>query len=158
MSDADLPGPAGDALRVGDAERNSALEALGEHLGAGRLDLDEYGTRSSAASVARTVGDLRALFVDLPPPYPKLPGTALPARRPASTPSRAAGNFPARPSSDARTRNQRIASVALAASGIISLLLFFVVKNWVVFLLPALIAVIASAAWGSDWKNPRQDG
>lgn len=137
-------------LRIGDTERNSALDALSEHLGKGRIDLDEFGTRSAQVTQARTVADLRALFSDLPPPYPDLPGPpavssyAQPAVRPPAA--------PARPD-DSRTPAQRGAAVLLAASGILSLVLFFVTKTWFVFLIPALIAVATSALWGSGWRN-----
>jgi hypothetical protein len=143
-------GPDPSQIRIGDTERNSALDALSEHLGKGRIDLDEFGTRSAQVTQARTVADLRALFVDLPLPHPTLPGSAAvgglaqPAVPPAATPARPA---------DTRTPAQRGAAVLLAASGIIALLLFFVVKTWLVFLIPALIAVVTSALWGSDWRN-----
>ena len=138
-------------IRIGDAERNSAMDALGEHLSSGRIDLDEFGTRSAQVSQARTVADLRALFVDLPAPHPTLPGPA-PAIRPAT-------DYPAPPSSqydrspDQRTPAQRVAAVALALSGIVSLLLFFVLKTWVVFLIPAVIGVLTSTLWGNNWKG-----
>ncbi|WP_163508766.1 DUF1707 SHOCT-like domain-containing protein [Fodinicola acaciae] len=61
-----------DELRIGDAEREAAIAALGEHLSAGRLTLDEYGTRSAEATSATTRGDLLALFKDLPAPHPTL--------------------------------------------------------------------------------------
>ena len=145
-------GPDPSQLRIGDAERNSAMDALSEHLGKGRIDLDEFGTRSAQITQARTVADLRALFADLPPPHPTLPGGAAPvpgtSNQPAVPPPAAA----ARPD-DPRTPAQRGAAVLLAASGIISLLLFFVVKTWIVFLIPALIAVVTSAVWGSDWRR-----
>jgi len=61
-----------DELRVGHRDREEAVRALGDHFSAGRLNLDEYERRVEQAVSARTVGDLRALFVDLPPPYPTL--------------------------------------------------------------------------------------
>jgi hypothetical protein len=67
-------------LRIGDTERTSALDALGVHLSAGRLDLDEYGERSASVTVARTVRDLQALFTDLPAPHPVPPPHAVPPR------------------------------------------------------------------------------
>ncbi len=149
-----IPSPGQDPsqLRIGDAERNSAMDALSEHLGKGRIDLDEFGTRSAQITQARTVADLRALFSDLPPPHPTLPeppapvvaARAHPGLPPPSAPDRAR---------DGRTPAQRGAAVLLAASGILSLLLFFWLKTWVVFLIPALIAVVTSALWGSDWRN-----
>ena len=71
-----LGGPDPVPMRVGDTERNSALEALGEHLSAGRLDIEEYGERSAKVTVARTTADLTALFTDLPAPHPTLPTSA----------------------------------------------------------------------------------
>ena len=128
------------------------MDALSEHLGKGRIDLDEFGTRSAQVTQARTVADLRALFSDLPPPHPTLPGPA-PVVRPAASSSPAMpGGVPARPD-DTRTPAQRGAAVLLAASGIIALVLFFLGKTWLVFLIPALIAVVTSALWGSDWRN-----
>ncbi|KQT94278.1 hypothetical protein ASG49_05125 [Marmoricola sp. Leaf446] len=53
-------------LRIGDGERESAVAALGEHYAQGRLTKDEYDERSDAAWTARTAGDLRPLFADLP--------------------------------------------------------------------------------------------
>lgn len=60
-------------LRVGDVDRQAALAALGAHLEAGRLDVDEYGDRSAHAAVAVHRADLAALFDDLPAPHPALP-------------------------------------------------------------------------------------
>ncbi len=57
-------------MRVGDAEREAALRALGEHMSAGRLDIEEYGERTARVAAARTRGELAALFDDLPPPRP----------------------------------------------------------------------------------------
>ncbi|MEJ2861368.1 DUF1707 SHOCT-like domain-containing protein [Actinomycetospora flava] len=81
----DLPVPRGRAgLRVGDADRTAALDALGEHLAAGRLDVDEFGDRSARAAVAVYRADLEVLFTDLPSPHPTLPDLpAAPPRREA---------------------------------------------------------------------------
>jgi len=144
-------GPDPSRIRVGDAERNSAIDALGEHLSTGRIDLDEYGERSAQVTQARTVADLRGLFTDLPPPHPKLPDT-LPVLPP---PSATASRYSSPPSGhgEGRTPAQRAAAVAIAVSGILSLLLFFVLKIWVVFLIPGLIAVATSAVWGRGWND-----
>ncbi|MCS7482548.1 DUF1707 domain-containing protein [Umezawaea endophytica] len=60
-------------LRIGIAEREAAIVAIGEHLATGRLEPDEYERRVGAASLARTYADLRPLFADLPPPHPPGP-------------------------------------------------------------------------------------
>ena len=63
--------PAGsDELRVGTREREDAVKVLGDHFAEGRLQVDEYEDRVSQAVEARTRGDLRPLFRDLPAPYP----------------------------------------------------------------------------------------
>jgi Flp pilus assembly protein TadB len=53
-------------LRVGDAERNAAASALGEHFAAGRLDQSEFDDRMEQALRARIGADLDRLFADLP--------------------------------------------------------------------------------------------
>ncbi len=53
-------------LRIGDAERDEAITALAQHFAAGRITQEEYDERSSLALKARTRGQLRPLFADLP--------------------------------------------------------------------------------------------
>ena len=60
--------------RIGDADRDRAVDALQVHLAQGRLDREEFDERLSRALVARTAADLQPLFVDLPDPRP---GTGL---------------------------------------------------------------------------------
>jgi Domain of unknown function (DUF1707) len=79
------------AVRVGDAERNSAAEALGEHFAAGRLDTAELDERLKLAYAARTYADLEPLFTDLPAPRPFAPRPPAPPVSAASRSSRAAG-------------------------------------------------------------------
>jgi hypothetical protein len=79
--------PAGaDGLRIGTAEREAAMTILGEHLAKGRLELAEYEERVTAAIRARTRGDLRPLFEDLPPPYPTFLLAPAPLRPAAGLP------------------------------------------------------------------------
>jgi hypothetical protein len=59
-----------DSLRIGTAERESAVRLLSDHMSEGRLSLEEYEERMSVALEAVTRADLKALFTDLPPPYP----------------------------------------------------------------------------------------
>ncbi len=58
------------SIRIGNDERAAAMNALDEHMSAGRLDPDEYGERVARVSVARTREDLQPLFADLPAPHP----------------------------------------------------------------------------------------
>jgi hypothetical protein len=54
-------------LRIGTAERQRAIELLREHTSAGRLELEEFEERVTAAHQARTAPELDGLFRDLPP-------------------------------------------------------------------------------------------
>jgi hypothetical protein len=53
-------------LRIGDAEREAASAALGDHLAQGRLDVAEHAERLDAVWTARTRADLAPVFADLP--------------------------------------------------------------------------------------------
>lgn len=55
-----------DDIRLSDAERMDALQALGTHYAEGRLDLTEFNERTAKVAEARTHGELRPLFDDLP--------------------------------------------------------------------------------------------
>jgi hypothetical protein len=71
MSDTGDAGGAGDArgvdrLRLSDNDRVHALSALGTHFADGRLDEHEFDERSGTVAEAKTVGELRPLFTDLP--------------------------------------------------------------------------------------------
>jgi hypothetical protein len=61
--------PRAGALRIGDAEREEACRALGEHFAAGRLTRAEFDERTTAAWAARTRAELGPLFTDLPAPH-----------------------------------------------------------------------------------------
>lgn len=75
-------------MRIGDAEREAAIEALGGHLASGRIDIDEYTERTGTAAAARTRADLDALFTDLPGPHqpPPLPPAPPPPMAPPAAP------------------------------------------------------------------------
>jgi hypothetical protein len=53
-------------IRASDDDRERTVEVLRDAYAAGRLDLDEFDQRSTAAYSAKTWGDLRELASDLP--------------------------------------------------------------------------------------------
>src|SRR3982074_932842 len=55
------------ALRASDADRERAVALLREHAAEGRLTLEEFTERMSAAYLARTNDELENLARDLPP-------------------------------------------------------------------------------------------
>jgi hypothetical protein len=63
------------ALRASDDDRDAVLRVLEQHTAVGRLNLDEFDQRSTAALAAVTLDDLAALTSDLPelPDKPGLP-------------------------------------------------------------------------------------
>lgn len=65
-----------DHLRVSNAERQAVADRLADHFSEGRLSQDEFDERAKQAVNAKTRGDLRGLFDDLP--EPGMPGVALP--------------------------------------------------------------------------------
>lgn len=65
-----------DDLLLSDTERLHALTVLGDHFAAGRLDDSEFHARSGDVAAARTLGQLRGSFGDLPggPPLQAVDG------------------------------------------------------------------------------------
>jgi hypothetical protein len=53
-------------IRASDADRERTVAVLQQEVGTGRLTLDEFAERSSAAYRARLLGELAALTRDLP--------------------------------------------------------------------------------------------
>lgn len=73
---------AGNEMRVGDAERESAAAELQEHFASGRLNQEELDERLAAVFAAKTRGDLNGLFTDLPSSGRDWAGTNGPGGRP----------------------------------------------------------------------------
>ncbi len=55
-----------DPLRLSDADRETAVDQLGEQYAVGRLTKDEFDERSDAVWSAKTRSDLAPVFADLP--------------------------------------------------------------------------------------------
>lgn len=131
--------------RIGDAERTAAMEALGEHLRAGRLDPHEYDDRVLAVTAARTRADLDPLFVDLPAPHPgPAPVTSLQKASPVTPVD-----------DDHGPLFGRAGATLVAASPFVALLLFFLTgyQWWWFLLVPLSGAIVYGGAGGG-----RRDG
>ncbi|MFC4859137.1 DUF1707 domain-containing protein [Actinophytocola glycyrrhizae] len=101
-----------DELRIGTAEREAAVKLLGDHMAEGRLALEEYEERTTAALAARTRADLRPLFADLPAPHPAFmttPAPYMPAPYTSAPPP--VGYAPAPPPSTESDRLRVVAGV-----------------------------------------------
>ena len=77
--------------RIGDAERQEAMDALGKHFTAGRLDVTEYDNRLASITNAVMQSDLAPVFADLPtsfalPHSPTIGRTSRNDKRPPLSP------------------------------------------------------------------------
>ena len=68
------------ALRASDADRERTIELLRGHAAEGRLTLEEFADRMSAAYLARTNDDLEKLTQDLPSAHPAATSRRRPTR------------------------------------------------------------------------------
>ncbi|SEF35941.1 protein of unknown function [Amycolatopsis pretoriensis] len=144
----EVPSP---QLRISDQNRESALSALGEHMSAGRIDIEEYGERSARITAAKTRGELVELFADLPAPHPQYEEVrqAVAAPEPAAAPVPAAPRTP-----DQWSPPQRflaaivplafIAAIALIATGTLA---------WPIIFVPIGLTVFGKSMWGHDWNH-----
>jgi hypothetical protein len=60
-------------VRASDAEREATVTRLQTAVGEGRIDLDEFGRRASAAYAVDTTAELGLLLADLPAPVSAVP-------------------------------------------------------------------------------------
>src|SRR5581483_7138376 len=83
-------------LRVGDADRHTAADALQQHYVDGRLSAEELAERLRQATAARTRAELDAILRDLPPLFvPR--ATEPPATPSAPEPAAPAAQRPGMP-------------------------------------------------------------
>ncbi|MEU7482148.1 DUF1707 domain-containing protein [Lentzea sp. NPDC042327] len=121
-------------IRIGDTERSQALQVLGEHMSAGRIDVDEYGERSARITTAKTRGELLAQFRDLPDPRPQFAVPTPMFDQPSAVPAR------------------RWEGAVVPVVGVAVVIAFFVlVKNPLIFLLIPAVAIL----WG-QWNGRRR--
>ena len=77
------------AVRAADADRDATVARLQAAVGEGRLDLDEFGQRASAAYAAVTIAEVDALLADLPRERP----AGIVGSRPAETLTSVSGDI-----------------------------------------------------------------
>jgi hypothetical protein len=140
------------STRIGNSERESAMNALDVHLSAGRLDSEEYGERVGRVSVARVAADLEPLFSDLPAPHPVI----------GSAPARVAPTAPATNLVKRKDDNHgrpalggKLGETVVASSPIIAVILFFATnsffdQSWLFFL---LIPLAGAVVYGRGWRG-----
>jgi hypothetical protein len=140
-------------IRVGDAEREEALQALGDHMSAGRLDIDEYGERTARVAASKTRGDLLALFKDLPAPKP----TFVPPVHVQAEPMPAAASRVPMERSSTTPVAARIYAAIVPVAWVAAVVLFFAIRTPFVFALPVIIMMVGASIWGDDWSRARRE-
>ncbi len=144
--------------RVGNAEREAAIEALNQHWQAGRLDPAEHERRTTAAYAAVTTGDLDALFADLPGGDPA-------TRRSGTSPAPLQGEVVASPGEIAPQSGTGLfpagswvaehRDALMGVTPFVALGLFFATRWWVWFLLIPAAGVILYS--GNDGRKRGRD-
>ncbi|MGW4063312.1 DUF1707 domain-containing protein [Amycolatopsis sp. NPDC004747] len=152
----EVPSP---QLRISDQNRESALSALGEHMTAGRIDIDEYGERSARITAAKTRGELVEIFADLPAPHPQYEDApqAVKAPEPAARPR--LPEPPVRPRSPEHwSPPQRFVAAIVPLTWIAAIALIAAVSGhlWPVIFVPIALTAFGKSMWGHDW-NPNHD-
>lgn len=144
---------AGDAdIRISDAEREAAIATLGEHLSTGRLELPEYEERCDRVTVARTRGELEALFRDLPLPHPDLSSATAPRQRDlVRLPSKKKKEMVHTPES---RRYDALANICLFVGMPTAVLLTVFLGFWWLFI-PFGIGLFGFAAAADEAKKPK---
>lgn len=133
-------------LRLSDAERQEALDALSEHVRTGRLDIVDFDERSARAGAAKVRRDLAPLFSDLPEPRPSV------LRSVRTLPPNVEAAAPVLP------WQRRAAALAVPVAAVIAIVLFFTVARGalIVFALPVAAALLAGPLAGRGTRPPRR--
>ena len=131
--------------RIGDQERNAAVDALSEHYVAGRLDEAEFHDRMDKAMAAKTPADLAPLFADLPSLGPGAPTWQAPnLPSPATDPTPVARTAASQSTIDLA---KKIQPWIWPAAGIIFVLSGF--HAWQIFLVAVVAQIVISTLVGN---------
>jgi hypothetical protein len=131
-------------MRIGDEERNKAVELLSDHLAEGRLTQTEFNDRLGLVLSARTAEDLEPVFLDLPGPNPGRPSDL---ERLEEQQRREANALLAETRAKrqvAKANPRLIAALAVAAglAWIASVIVYFsLYEDWKIFIVPLALSI-----------------
>ncbi|MQY23365.1 DUF1707 SHOCT-like domain-containing protein [Nocardia macrotermitis] len=128
-------------IRVGTAERETAMRRLSDHFAAGRLSVAEFDERSAVIAAAVTRGDLVQVFTDLP--------------EPVAAPQQPA---PQTPPQQHRGGKQELRGAVMGLSVLAALVLFFVFHTWICFLLIPAAGILLGAFGQTGSHDPGRRG
>ena len=138
------------AMRISDADRAEVTDLLARHYGEGRLDQAEFDERVSRAMAAKTFGDFRGLFDDLPP----LAGDA-PSNTPGGSPRAAGTPSPASCHGLRLHQGRPLRAVLAAVLVIVAAIAWHTVAGWA---WPGLWIVFLAAVFVMVSRNRRHQG
>ncbi|MFF3569389.1 DUF1707 SHOCT-like domain-containing protein [Nocardia jiangxiensis] len=124
-------------IRIGTAERETAMRRLSDHFAAGRLSVAEFDERSAVVAAATTRGDLVGVFADLPEPAAQAQQSAPPQQH--------------------RRGRAEIRGAAMGLTVIVALVLFFVLHTWLWFLLIPAAAILLGPSGRRDQGQRRRE-
>jgi len=147
-------------IRVSDEEREETVSALGVHLSSGRLDLSEYAERCGQAAVARTRGELEALFTDLPAPHPDLSSAIPPTQLIQKAGQLISPQTRGRKTELVETPASKVLEIIAGLAGAIgvpmAILLTVFAGQWWIFI-PVGVVLIVAGGTADSMKKPRPD-
>jgi hypothetical protein len=145
-------------IRVSNEEREEAVSTLGVHLSTGRLDLSEYEERCGQAAVARTRGELEALFTDLPAPHPDLSSAAPPAQLIQKAGQLVSPSTRSRKAEMVETPASKVLEIIAGTAGAIGVpaaILLTVFLGWWWLFIPVGIVLVVAGGTADSMKKPR---
>ncbi|MGW8377525.1 DUF1707 domain-containing protein [Streptomyces sp. ODS28] len=141
--------PKSSGLLVGYEEKEKAFEGLAVHLRVGRLTVEEYEGRAERLDAARTRGEVRALFTDLPEPGPEFEGEEK-GRGEVAVPEKGQGEV-----AEGGTRGP-LSRAAVPLGGVAAVGLSWATGNWFfMFVTPPVFYAIEHALRGRGRKGGR---
>ena len=144
--------------RIGDADRDRAVEYLREHLAQGRLDAVEFDERMSRALQARTSSEITPLFADLPEPRPSTDVEPAPYQAPPWQ-RQSAPVTPSHPRPRTVAPIQKPPSTGLAIAATIAwpvtILLITFALGWPQYWWLVFIPIVLSSVAGKDRQSNR---
>lgn len=139
------------AVRIGNKEREEAMDLLSKHLEAGRLDISEYDDRCRHIANARVHGELSEVFLDLP----RIPrGDQAQQSQVVAVPGYGQLVYTAEEVAVASKRGRNIRGGIMALS-VVSAFMLVTVSEWFLWIIPVVAILLYMLKIGPEsWYMP----
>jgi hypothetical protein len=131
-------------IRIGDEERNKAVQLLSDHLAEARLTQSEFNDRLGLVLSARTTADIEPLFADLPGPNPGRPTDldSLEEQDRRETHELVAETWAERRVAKADPRLVGAVAVAVGVGWVAAVITYFTLyQDWKIFIVPIALSI-----------------